>query len=101
VVIDEQGNELFDTLNRGYKRSLVEQDLDDEDHRYYDTAGMMDLQLAAAAHELLEALKDEVDPIVRSGVIGPCQKGLMPRCRCDECRLERARAAIAKAEGDS
>jgi hypothetical protein len=56
-------------------------------------------RLIAAAPELLEALKDEISEV--AALAGPCQAGLMKRCRCADCRLTRSRAAIAKAEGRS
>lgn len=52
----------------------------------------------AAAKDLAEALADEISPAAR--LAGYCQKGLMPRCRCEGCRDVRSRAALAKARGE-
>lgn len=59
--------------------------------------GRANTQLISAAPDLLEALKDELSILAQ--LAGPCQKGLVDRCRCGTCRNERSKAAIAKAEG--
>ncbi len=59
VVVDSEGNELFDTFNRGYKVSLVEQNY--EGTKWYDTAGFRDLTRAAKAPELYERLQAVYD----------------------------------------
>lgn len=42
---------------------------------------------------LREALVDEIS--VAAAMSGPCQEGLMPRCRCFKCRRGRSIAALA------
>jgi hypothetical protein len=45
---------------------------------------------------LLGAAKDELPTLFKPR--GPCQKGLVTRCVCHDCRKERLRAAIVEAE---
>ena len=52
--------------------------------------------LISAAPELLEALKDMNWAMVH---VPSCQKGVVDRCRCEKCSLQRSREAIKKAEG--
>lgn len=53
-------------------------------------------QLFHAAPDLHAALEERLQFTPR----GPCQKGLMPVCRCQDCKDERSRAALAKARGE-
>lgn len=42
---------------------------------------------------LRDALADEIS--AAAAMAGPCQEGLMPRCRCFKCRRGRSIAALA------
>lgn len=52
--------------------------------------------LFAAALELYDALEEQLGFTPQ----GPCQKELIPICRCETCKSDRARAALAKARGE-
>jgi hypothetical protein len=52
-------------------------------------------RLIEHAPDLYAALEDMLWP-----VFPVCQKGLMERCVCEQCREDRARAALAKAQGE-
>ena len=55
-VVDAEGRVLFDTLNSDHRIVTLEREYDEEYVRDHDEQGRMNLTLAAAAPELLEAL---------------------------------------------
>lgn len=50
--------------------------------------------------ELYEALADEMSELEQPVPDWICQKGLIPKCRCENCRHERCRTALAHARGE-
>jgi hypothetical protein len=55
------GHQLFDTLNRGYKESLIEQD--PESGKWYDIRGQADLEFAAQARTALPDALEDLDGV--------------------------------------
>jgi hypothetical protein len=61
---DDKGTDLFDTFNRGYKVSLVEQETDSARPRWYDRAGKPDMDFIARSRTLVPALISVVEVAV-------------------------------------
>ncbi len=61
-----------------------------------DARDAADAHLMAAAPDLYEALEDMLWPISAG-----CQKPTIARCKCPNCTVDRARATLAKARGES
>jgi hypothetical protein len=65
AIVDTQGRVLFDSLNRDDRTSLIKEDHDQDGRHAWDAQARVDVRLAAAAWDLLEALKriaEHTDP---------------------------------------
>ena len=85
-IIDAGGNEI-----------LAVPPFDGEDLDEWGEQSLGNAHLIAAAPDLYAALEEQLQ--FTPG--GPCQVPLVPICRCSDCKNMRARAALAKARGES